>query len=118
MAFAIFFDPYDAAAIAGSINAATLPVTLRNLGRKYWNGGIRNWATAPVGGSPLEDPSTWEFARTIVIDGAGCTLAEFCQLLLDVGAFIGSGTVAGHYLEKLSVDCGQVGGAIEPWPMI
>ncbi len=114
MAFAIFYDPSDASSIVGSVNAATLPTAMRNLARKYWNGGLNAWATAPLGGSPLDDPQYWGDARTIVIDGPGLTLAEFRQLLLDIAAFLG--TDAARYLIALSADMGGHSGAIEPWP--
>jgi len=113
MAFAIFFEPEDASQIAGSINAATLPVALRNEGRKYWNGGLKDWATAPVGAPPGD--LACPLCRTLVIDGPGLTLAAFIALCREVGAFIGSGTVAGHYLEKLAVEMAQTGR--DPWPI-
>jgi hypothetical protein len=115
MAFAIFYEPSDASQIAGSINGAGLPTTLRNLGKKYWNAGLRDWQVAPLGSSPLDPPEACSTCRTIVIDGPGCTLAEFRQLLLDVAAFIG--TDAARYLIALSADMGGTSGAIEPWPM-
>lgn len=116
MAFAIFYDPADASSIAGSIQAATLPTTLRNRARKYWNAGLSDWATAPLGGSPDDPPETWENARTIVIDGAGVTLAEFRQVLLDIAAFLG--TASAQYLIALSADMSGRSGAIEPWPEV
>lgn len=115
MAFAIFYDPSDASQIAGSVNANTLPTAMKNLARKYWNGGLKNWATAPLGGSPDDPPSEWgSGSRIIVVDGAGCTLAEFRQLLLDIAAFLG--TEDARYLIALSEDMGGRSGAIEPWP--
>jgi hypothetical protein len=113
MAFAIFFEPEDAAQIAGSVNAATLPTALKNEARKYWNAGVKNWATAPVGTFPGDELSC-PLCRTIVISGSGLTLAGFIALCQQIGAFIGSGTVAGHYLEKLAVEMAQTG--VEPWP--
>jgi len=115
MTFAIFFEPEDAAQIAGSINAATLPIALKNEGRKYWNAGMKNWATAPVGTFPGDELSC-PLCRILVMDAPGCTLAGFITLCTEVGAFIGSGTVAGHYLEKLAVEMAQTG--IEPWPIV
>ena len=112
MAFAIFFEPEDASQIAGSVNAATLPTALRNEGRKYWNGGLKNWATAPVGAPPGD--TSCPLCRTLVMDGPGLTLAAFIALCQQIGAFIGSGTVAGHYLEKLAVEMAQTG--VDPWP--
>lgn len=112
MAFAIFFEPEDAAKIAGSIDAASLPIGLKNEGRRYWNAGLKDWATAPVGAPPGD--TSCPLCRTIVMDAPGCTLTGFIVLCRQVGAFIGSGTVAGHYLEKLATEMGQTG--VEPWP--
>jgi hypothetical protein len=114
MAFAIFFEPEDAAAIAGSINAGTLPTAMKNEARKYWMGGLSGWATAPVGAPPGD--TSCPLCRILVISGSGLTLAAFIALCKQIGAFIGSGTVAGHYLEKLAVEMAQTG--IEPWPIV
>lgn len=115
MAFAIFFEPEDASQIAGSINAQSLPTALKNEARKYWNGGLKNWATAPVGTFPGDELSC-PLCRTLVMDGPGLTLAGFITLCREVGAFIGSGTVAGHYLEKLATEMTQTGR--DPWPPV
>jgi len=114
VAFAIFYEPSDVSQIAGSIQGATLPTTLRNLGKKYWNAGLKNWQSAPLGQSPADPPGACSSCHVIVIDGPGCTLAEFRQLLLDVAAFIG--TDAARYLIALSEDMGGISGAVEPWP--
>jgi hypothetical protein len=114
MAFAIFYEPVDLSSLAGSVRAATLPTNLKNLGTKYWNAGLKNWASAPIGQSPAEEPGACSLCRTVVMSGAGVTLAEFRQLLLDVAAFLG--TDAARYLIALSADMGGSAGAIEPWP--
>jgi len=115
VAFAIFYEPSDISQIAGSLNAATLPTALKNEGRKYWNGGLKNWATAPIGHAPGDNACP--LCRVVVIDAPGLTLAGLIALCNAVGAFIGSGTVAGHYLEKLAVDMGDPNaGGVEPWP--
>jgi hypothetical protein len=115
MAFAIFYEPVDTSQIAGSIQAATLPTALKNTARKYWNNGLKDWATAPYGDSPYDPPNPNTLCRTIVIDGPGCTLAEFRQVLLDIAAFLG--TESAQYLIALSQDMGGVSGAVEPWPI-
>ncbi len=114
MAFAIFYEPSDVAQIAGSIEAVTLPQALKTTGRKYWNGGLKDWATAPLGVSPDDTTADCPTCRMIVISGPQVTLAEFRQLLLDIAAFLG--TDAARYLIALSADMGGRSGAIEPWP--
>lgn len=113
MAFAIFYEPSDLSSIAGSIQAATLPNSIKQTGLKYWNGGLKNWATAPLGFSPDDPPGSCDTCRRIVISGPQVTLAEFRQLLLDIAAFLG--TDAARYLIALSADMGGRSGAIEPW---
>lgn len=112
MAFAIFFEPEDASQIAGSVNAATLPVALRNEARKYWNAGLRDWATAPVGTFPGDEASC-PLCRILLIDGPGLTLAGFIALCREIGTFIGAD--AGHYLQALATEMAQTGR--EPWPI-
>lgn len=114
MAFAIFFEPSDLSAIAGSTTAATLPQSLKTTGLRYWNGGLKNWATAPLGHAVSDN--SCPLCRVVVMSGSQVTLAGFRQLLLDVGAFLGGATVAGDYLVALSVDMGVPSGGQEPWP--
>jgi hypothetical protein len=111
MAFAIFYEPEDVSQIAGSVNAQTLPTALKNEARKYWNNGLKDWATAPVGTFPGDELSC-PLCRTVVIDGPGLTLAGFIQVCLDIAAFIGGD--AGNYLTKLANDMQQTGR--DPWP--
>lgn len=111
MAFAIFYEPEDASQIAGSVNAASLPTALKNEARKYWNAGIKDWATAPLGTFPGDEASC-PLCRIIVIDAAGLTLAGLRALLLNIATFLGGS--AGNYLVKLSDDMGQTGR--DPWP--
>lgn len=111
MAFAIFFEPEDISQIAGSVNAATLPTAMKNAARTYWNAGLKNWITAPVGTFPGDEQSC-PLCRTVIVDGPGLTLAGFIQLCKDIGLFIGGD--AGHYIVTLAEEMAQTGR--DPWP--
>lgn len=114
MAFAIFYEPSDLSSIAGSVQAGTLPQALKTTGLRYWNGGLKTWATAPLGQSPDDPVGACPLCRIVVMSGSQVTLAGFRQLLLDVAAFLG--TESARYLIALSADMGGRSGAIEPWP--
>lgn len=112
MAFAIFYELEDLSSIAGSIQASSLPQQMKGTINHYWQGGVKNWDTAPVGQSPSDPPGACPACRTLVVTYG--TLAEFRQLLLDVAAALG--TDAARYLIALSQDMGGSSGAVEPWP--
>lgn len=112
MSFAIFFEPEDVSQIAGSVNAQTLPTALKNEARKYWNAGLKDWATAPVGTFPGDEASC-PLCRTVIIDGPGLTLASFIALCKEIGTFIGDD--AGYYIVTLAEEMAQTGR--DPWPI-
>jgi len=112
MAFAIFYELEDLSSIAGSITASSLPPHLRSTINKYWNGGVKDWATAPVGQSPADPPGACTLCRTLVITYGN--LAEFRQLLRDVATALG--TPSAMYLIALARDMEGESGAMEPWP--
>lgn len=117
MAFAIFYELSDLSAIAGSAQALSLSNTLRQRVKKYWDGGLSGWETAPIGQAP--GSTSAPLSRQLVISGAGNTLADFRQLLLDIAAFLGGDTGAAAYLITLSGDMVNGGdGAREPWPPV
>jgi len=112
MAFAIFYELEDLSEIVGSLNASSLPPQMRSTINHYWNGGVKNWDTAPMGQSPYDPPGACNLCRTLVITYGN--LAEFRQLLVDVANTLG--TVQARYLLSLAADMGGTSGAVEPWP--
>ena len=112
MAFAIFYEFADASALAGTLNAGALPNAIKNEARRYWNGGLKDWSSAPVGQSPFDPPGACTQCRTIVITYG--TLAGFRQLCYDAANALG--TEAARYLIALADDMAGVSGAVEPWP--
>lgn len=110
MAFAIFLEDADLAAMETTLNDARLTGKQRNDGRVYWNGGLSGWRTAPVWPTiyPGADATT---GRIIVITGA--TLDSFRTYLY--GLSTQSPAVA-DYVRKLADWFGDHWGAVEPWP--
>lgn len=112
--FAIFFEMSDAAAIAGTIQAASLPNSLKQRGRPFWNGGLRDWAAAPLGHHPND--IACPLCHVIVINaGNNDDLAGFRQLIYDIAAFLG--TEDGFYCRVLADNMvPEMSGAMEPYP--
>jgi hypothetical protein len=113
--FAIFYELSDLSSLAGTLQAAGLSNTLKNRARPFWNGGLKDWATAPVGAAPGD--TSCPLCHRCVINSSG-TLAEFRQLCYDVADFlIAAGNTSSDviYLRALADDMAGVSGAIEPW---
>ena len=111
--FAIFFEMSDASSIAGTIQAASLPNTLKQRGRGYWNGGLKDWAAAPLGHA-VNDNSC-PLCHVIVINNPTGSLADFRQLIYDIAAFLG--TADGYYCQVLADNMTpEMAGAQEPYP--
>lgn len=109
MAFAIFYDDSDAQAIAGALTRADLTNAERQQAQKFWNGGLKDWQTAPFGLSPCADASVApaNSSRRLVISAVGLTKQDFVNLLNTIGTRVG-GTVGG-YLTTLALDVAQCG---------
>lgn len=56
MAFAIFYEPVDLTAIATHAQANQVPNALKKEALKYWNAGLKDYETAPLGASPYDNP--------------------------------------------------------------
>jgi hypothetical protein len=111
MAFVIWYELSDLNIIAGAIAASNgvIPVADRNLARKYWQGGIDGWATAPVGHASAD--ANCPLCRELVCTFG--TLTEFRALLDRIADALGGDTL---YLHKLAEDMGNWWGAKDPWP--
>lgn len=114
MAFAIFYNDEDAATIAGSLSRSDLTNAERQTAQKYWNGGIKDWATAPVARSACDtDPNVPFDGKRIIINGPGLTKQGLADLLNSIAVHVGL-PHPGGYLQALAqdvLDC-----AIEPYP--
>lgn len=105
MSFGICWEFVDMAAMAGSLNGASLPTTLRNEARRYLNGGLDHWDTSPAGVFPGSDPSLCPNCHIVTCSYG--TLVAFIQLLRDIAAWFvsqGTSTDATRYLLALADD--------------
>lgn len=111
MGFALLYELSDLNVIGGSMNAAgslnALPAADRTLAKKYWNGGIRDWATAPA---YTGDP-TCSSCRILACTFG--TVAELVALLHRVADALGGDAL---YLHAIADDIAGASGHIEPYP--
>lgn len=120
MSFGICWELSDMSAMAGSLQAASLPTALRNEARRYLNGGLGAWDTSPAG--------QFDTAICPLCHIVACTygtLPAFIQLLRDIAAHFqsqGTATEATRYLLSLADDLsappgiGQNSSGREPYP--
>lgn len=110
MAFGIIYEMSDLNVIGGAISAAdvnpNLSQTDRQLGRKYWAGGIKDWSTAPVYAG---DPYCPLCHICVCTYG---TVAEFAALCHRVADAIGGDAL---YLHAIANDIMGESGHIEPY---
>jgi len=111
MSFAIFYNDEDLPFLA-RVRTEAISSADRTLALKYWNGGLKNWASCPIAQSPYEQVIPTNTARRIVITYG--TLAEFRALLYRVALAV----PALSYLRALADDMGRSCGAVEPWPVV
>lgn len=111
MAFVIWYELVDLNLVAGAIQANSAAITQadKNLGRKYWNGGVDGWATAPVGHAAAD--TNCPLCRQLVITFG--TLTEFRGLLDRIADALGGDAL---YLHSLAADMGNWWGGKDPWP--
>ncbi len=114
MAFAITLETSDLNYLGGAITAADvaqLSQTDKNLARKYWAGGIRDWANAPLWGA---DPTCTLCRLVVCTYGTGTEFLGLCRRIAAVISIDnGGGDV--HYLYGL-IDDMEHTDLREPWP--
>ncbi len=121
--FAIFYNSQDLSAMAGSVTNPGLSGPDRTEVNRYWNGGLKDWAAAPFGVSPLDDPNDPINALTkrIVVSGPQVSRTGLIALLRRLAATYGVGF---EWLGGLANDMeGPPGvpnnsGSWEPWPPV
>lgn len=123
--FAIFYNFQDMSAMAGSITNPGLSGADKTDVNRYWNAGLRDWATAPLGVSPFDfpplgaDPANTDCRRIVVSGGAQVTREGLIVLLRRLAATYGAGF---EWLQGLANDIeGPVAGqnnsgSWAPWP--
>lgn len=107
--FVLFYDDQDSATISGQVNRSDLTNAEKNLATKLWNGGLKNWATAPFALSPTcDDPNTVPVtSHAITITAANTTLQDVVDLLNGLGTRLANKT--GEYLIALANDVAACG---------
>lgn len=114
MPFAVFYNRQDLTPIAAELTRSSLQGADKQLAQKLWNGGVKNWDTAPFTMGTVDeayacnDPD----CRTLVIDAAGVTLADMTGLMRRIAA----STPGAEYLIALARDMDNGGGAKDPYP--
>lgn len=116
MAFAIFYEHVDLSSVVANANPNILTGQDRQIANSVWNGGLKDWQTAPFGQSPLDPPGACPSCRTVVVNST-VTLQQFRDLLYRIANKLGA-TADVQYVKSLADDMGGTSGAIEPWPMV
>lgn len=115
MAFAMFYNRQDASQIAAEVGRTDLSAADKNYGQKLWNGGLKDWSSAPV--APANSPYFGEGVEAgnptliFVVSGVGVSKAETADWLMRL-----AGDSASYYLEAIALDMLQT--AVEPWPPV
>jgi hypothetical protein len=114
MAFAITLETADLNYLGGAITAADvaqLSQADKNLAKKYWAGGIKNWAIAPLWGA---DPYCTQCRVVVVTYGTGAEFLDLCRRIAAVIS-IDAGHGDTQYLYALVEDMALTD-LHEPWP--
>jgi hypothetical protein len=112
MAFALFYNRQDASQIAAEITRSDLSTSDKNLAQKLWNGGLKNWSSAPV--APVNSPYFGEGVPDnptlmIVVNAVGVSKQNLIDWLNRLAPTSGC-----YYLGAIAADVAV--SAVEPWP--
>lgn len=116
MAFALFYNGADLAAMAAAFQDARVSGKDRNDGRTFWNNGLSGWQTAPLAPSEHPDADTDPDLRIIVI--ANNTLASFRQYLYTLADHAKTNGDFAEICIAVADDMAFRQGAVEPWPWV
>jgi hypothetical protein len=117
--YAIFYNHQDLTAIAANVNATLsgnydqyLTTGERTLAKqtfqKHWNGGLKNWSTAPV--APVEYQGGDADTRIIVVGGQGVIKQDLITVLYLISQRVPGTAYMGSIARDLEAT------AVEPWP--
>lgn len=118
--YAVFYNHEDLTAIAANVQATLasnydvyLTTSEKNFCKqtfqKHWNGGLKNWATAPLAG--VLDPNEGDFDALIVVVSGN---QIFKQDLVTALSIVGTKVPNASYMLAIAADL--AGTAVEPWP--
>lgn len=134
--FAMFYTREDMTAIAAEVSNPGLTAQEKNIANRYWNGGIRDWASAPqapdaqacveIPFDPTGDPAyegqvitnlgngRWRVCdpeiRVVVVSGSQVSKAGLVTFLRQIG----NKYPGALYMLAIADDIERV--AVEPWP--
>lgn len=123
MSFGICYEFEDLSAMAGTLNAGSLPASLRNEARRFWNGGLNQWDASPAGVFPGSNPALCPLCHIVTCSYG--TLAQFIALLRAIANDFrsrGTSNEATEYMLALANDLstapgvGQNDAGREPYP--
>jgi len=115
MTFAIFYNDEDMPLVEQiwtQRNSLVIAQADKTLAGQFWNGGLKNWRSAPIAQSPFEQFIPTNSARRIVVTYG--TLRSFRDLLYRVAL----DNPSLSYLRALADDMGRNCGGVEPWPVV
>jgi len=116
MSYAIFYDEVDRGAIARQLARPDLPAALAAQAARHWDGGFKNWATAP--GAPYLRLEGDEKTAALEVSAQG-GLADLVGLLRGIADAFPSDPNA-IYMDAIADDLesgtlGANSAAEEPW---
>jgi hypothetical protein len=116
MSYAIFYDEVDRGAIARQLARPDLPPALATQAAKHWDGGFKNYQTAP--GAPYARLEGDETTSALEVSAQG-GLADLVVLLRGIAAAFPADPLA-NYMAAIADDLesgtlGNNSAAKEPW---
>lgn len=116
--FAIYYNLEDFSTLAGSVTNPGLTGADRALAAKFWNGGLKDWASAPLAKSKCDDPNLPSDARRCIINGGNNNMADLVALGRRIADALLGGNQPGQggYLYALCADIESCGD--DPYPPV
>ena len=119
--YAIFYEHQDLTEIAANVQATLagsydqfLTTQEKNFCKqtfqKHWNGGLKNWATAPQ--APIEKQEGDPLMTIVVVSGNGVFLQDLRTALY----LLGQRVLNAQYMYAIADDLAGASAAVEPWP--
>lgn len=113
--FALYYNAQDLAAMAGSVQNPGLTSTEKTEANRYWNGGLKNWASAPFAVSSCDQANgiVDPLCQRVVVTVTNRTLADLRNFLYAIASKYGASF---EWLQGLANDMAGCSGAEDPFP--
>ena len=114
MSFAIWYNSADLTPLAAGMTRLDLSGADKTLALKIWNGGLKDWTTAPIetGSRAGGDPD----CRRIVISATGVSAQNMIDLLRRIALLAGAGFLTDIANDMSCFAQANCDGCREPWP--